>query len=199
MTGEETDEVVAGRSDTTEDYDERGLSGASLYERLWKRVTFSGPDRCWVWTGKRTPKGYGLIKHRGASLCVHRVAWAFANGKQVPRSAVVAHTCGNRPCVNPAHLALAAEGGDLRGVRPKGPHYNSRKSRCPRGHSYDDPSNLYVDKRGRRSCRACSRTNSRERWRRNHPAATRRAVRTEARADRPDQRSRKTHCVRGRG
>jgi hypothetical protein len=105
----------------------RRAAEGPLVERFWAKVDRAGtipghrPDLgpCWLWTGASV-KGCGFIgggPGRGM-LKAHRVAWAIHYGA-VPVGRAVRHRCGNRGCVNPAHLTLGET--SARGVRPRLP------------------------------------------------------------------------------
>lgn len=80
--------------------------------RFWSRVAIGGSDECWLWTGTRHQKGYGLVYFRRAgkltSATASRVAYALSEGlaELPPRPHEVCHSCDNPPCCNPAHLWL---------------------------------------------------------------------------------------------
>lgn len=40
---------------------------------------------------------------------IHRLVWTIKNGP-IPRGYTVRHTCGNKHCINPAHLELGKPG-----------------------------------------------------------------------------------------
>jgi HNH endonuclease len=85
--------------------------------RFWTRVDKNGPlmlgmnTRCWVWTGARNWRGYGLgsvmsrVSGRPRSIqkIASRISWEIANGP-IPLKLHVLHDCDNPPCVNPDHL-----------------------------------------------------------------------------------------------
>ena len=75
--------------------------------RFWSHVAIGSDDECWLWTASRHPDGYGQFREAEAPVGAHRFAYALVFG-QPPRGARIAHRCGHRACVNPAHLTLAS-------------------------------------------------------------------------------------------
>src|SRR3954463_6890906 len=61
-----------------------------------------GPN-CWLWTGRTSPDGYGVLAIQGVTTGAHRAAYAFLVGP-IPDGMQVDHLCFNPPCVNPEHL-----------------------------------------------------------------------------------------------
>lgn len=53
---------------------------------------------CWIWHAAKS-KGYGLFQGSRA----HRWAYERMIG-EIPASLTLDHLCGNKSCVNPAHL-----------------------------------------------------------------------------------------------
>lgn len=68
---------------------------------FWDRVARAEPDACWLWTGAKNSKGYGVL--RGA--LAHRQAWRLASGP-IPTGLLVCHRCDVPACCNPGHLFL---------------------------------------------------------------------------------------------
>ena len=76
-----------------------------MEDRFLTRVTKSDdPNGCWIWTGGRTPNGYGMFSIGSKSINAHRAAYKMWKG-EIPKGVWVLHTCRNK-CVNPDHLEL---------------------------------------------------------------------------------------------
>lgn len=74
-------------------------------ERFWSKVFIRGSDDCWEYDGGTISKeGVGRFHFRSQKIMAHRIAFAIEYG-YIPEGDVT-HTCGNRSCVNPAHLVI---------------------------------------------------------------------------------------------
>ncbi|MGW4467511.1 HNH endonuclease signature motif containing protein [Micromonospora sp. NPDC004704] len=107
---------------------------------------------CWIWGGQADRHGYGRFG-KGGKLA-HRRAYELAIGP-IPAGLVIDHLCEVRLCVNPSHLKATTQRENiLRSVRTM-PNINAAKTRCKRGHPYDEV-NTYRKPGGGRDCRACT-------------------------------------------
>ncbi len=151
------------------------------------------PNGCWLWTGHvHSRSGYGTLRVDKRIIRAHRYSYEAQVGP-IPEGLNLDHlchtrdqdcaggpTCLHRRCVNPDHLEPVTIAVNVnRGAKGK-----DRLTHCPQGHAYEG-SNLYVDKTGRRHCRAC----------RN--ATVRRRYHADPRPKRGHASSRKTHCPQG--
>lgn len=120
-------------------------------ERFFAKVHMT--SGCWVWTGARSPQGYGMLQARWLSP-TPRTAHSVMNEQvfgAVPEGLVLDHLCRNRACVRPDHLEpVSMTENNRRGNGWSG--RNSRKTHCPHGHPLDR-----VDYRGYRYCSTCKR------------------------------------------
>lgn len=125
-----------------------------MAEKL-KRWTRVNPHTgCHEWTGVLL-HGYGSVSSGVPSprkLRAHRAAYEMAYGP-IPDGLVIDHLCRNTTCCNPAHMeAVPHRENTMRGNGPAA--RNAKKTRCPKGHPYDEP-NTYVAPNGDRYCRTC--------------------------------------------
>lgn len=80
----------------------------------------ANPDTgCQLWSGRRTPKGYGSAKVGGELFLVHRAVWTAANGP-IPFGKLVCHRCDMPPCVNLEHLFLGSISDNTKDAADKG-------------------------------------------------------------------------------
>ncbi len=117
---------------------------------------------CWEWTGAKR-KGYGCLREGGKGsrlLDAHRLSYQLFVGP-IPEGYDLHHRCENPGCVRPSHLEpLARRDHNFRGEGIG--TVNSRKTRCSRGHRYDEE-NTYLW-RGHRHCRTCQRQRKQRVW-----------------------------------
>lgn len=64
-------------------------------------------NACIEWPFSLTPLGYGCINYKGRTTSPHRLMCVWANGPKPRARMEVAHSCGNRRCINPLHLRWA--------------------------------------------------------------------------------------------
>ena len=151
----------------------------SLAERLSEKVDRSaGADACWPFTGFVIDTGYGRIwsglPSGPLSIGAHRAAYLVAHPGE-PAPEMVDHachdpavceggnTCPHRRCCNPAHLVASTAA--LNGAPHRMRTLVHERDTCAAGHPYD-AENTYRTRAGYRSCRECSRSRWRARYRR---------------------------------
>lgn len=105
---------------------------------------------CWEWQGSLNAKGYGKIQIDSSrkNVPVHKFAYEHYKG-DVPVRHDVDHLCNVHHCVNPDHLEAVTPKENRR-------RRDLRKTHCKRNHPLSG-ANLYVCKRGKRSCKTCGR------------------------------------------
>lgn len=83
---------------------------------FWSRVQRENPADCWLWQGTVHHTGYGVVQWGNKQHRTHRVAYILTYW--LPDLDVL-HRCGNRLCVNPAHLY---EGDDVQNAADRERH-----------------------------------------------------------------------------
>ncbi len=112
---------------------------------------FLGP--CWIWTGTKNQKGYGILLFRGVTVQTHRYVYEEFVGP-IPDGFYMDHLCRVPSCVRPEHLEpVTPRENVLRGYSP--PAMRARQTHCKWGHEFT-PENTIITRGGRgRRCRAC--------------------------------------------
>ena len=78
----------------------------SLEDKFWGFVDKKGPDDCWEWNGNILSQGYGRMYHHSTNEPkAHRLSYMINVG-EIPKGALIRHSCNNPKCVNPNHLSI---------------------------------------------------------------------------------------------
>ena len=83
----------------------------SFWVRFYRKVYKTAS--CWLWTGSKTPEGYGRISVHGRATYAHRVIMGLFDKSQ-DQKCVVMHLCDNPSCVRPKHLRISSQGENIR-------------------------------------------------------------------------------------
>ncbi len=79
-------------------------------KQLFDTVIVLDDSACWVWQGQVSNSGYGRLKQVQSDKTVQMVSAQSASYRAfvepVPDGCLVKQRCGNRLCINPAHLEL---------------------------------------------------------------------------------------------
>lgn len=82
-----------------------------IIKKLWDE---RGPDECWPWLGTINHRtGYGKKTCHRESVLAHRWMYEQRVGP-IPDGKVINHLCSNRKCVNPSHLEVTDQAGNVR-------------------------------------------------------------------------------------
>lgn len=150
---------------------------ASLYRRLLRGIDPAPhPNGCWVWTGAKDARSYGVIgrgKVGEGNEFAHRAMWRCLRG-ETPEGMELHHWCFNPPCVNPRHLEPLTRA-DNQKWRLHLHNQNTAKTHCKRGHPFD-AENTYQRPSGGRACKACQRERCRSYEATRPPRAARSAA-----------------------
>lgn len=115
---------------------------------------------CVIWHGYvDAANGYGLLYAGGREFKAHRALYMAYKGA-IPRGHVLHHVCGEKLCVNPAHLEALTPSEHMR-LHDLNGHYRVAKlaqTHCRQGHEYTAENTYMESQRGgqlRRRCRTC--------------------------------------------
>jgi hypothetical protein len=137
-----------------------------LPDRFWKKVDKNGPipahaphlGPCHLWLAGLQGRGYGAFHLNGRMHYAHVVAFEDVHGP-VPKGHELDHLCRVHACCNDTHVEPVTHQenvrrgrlGEVSGARER------TKTRCPKGHPYDEKNTAFRARDGRRVCRACNR------------------------------------------
>lgn len=76
-------------------------------------------DECVIWPKKPGSHGYGQFTIGGINGTSHTTAFRYFKGV-IPSGKVVMHSCDNRLCINPDHLALGTLSENIKDMWAKG-------------------------------------------------------------------------------
>ena len=80
------------------------------------KVQKGAADDCWSWTGALGPFGglFGAFKNdKNQMTQARRIAYMIATGREIETKSV-RNTCGNKFCMNPAHMVEGTGRGEKR-------------------------------------------------------------------------------------
>jgi hypothetical protein len=95
----------------------RFRSTGTAEEQFWARVE-KGP-RCWLWIGRKTSLGYGLLTVDGKAVYAHRFSWELHNGP-IPPGISICHRCDVPGCVRPDDLFPGTQKQNIQDAVAKG-------------------------------------------------------------------------------
>lgn len=129
--------------------------------RFWSNVEKTAA--CWIWTGKRSSRDYGLFSVNSQWHSAHRLSFVSTGGEIAP-GMELDHLCRVHSCVRPSHLQAVPH--QVNAQRGDAGSYLKTKTHCKRGHPLAGANLLNPERahpRNRR-CRQCHHLHTRT-WR----------------------------------
>lgn len=96
----------------------KGLAESVGIEHPCVRCNGTGQG-CWMWTGMKDRKGYGLHRVRATIHRAHRFSFLMHKGA-IAEGLVLLHSCDNPSCCNPAHLTPGTHAENMADRNEKG-------------------------------------------------------------------------------
>lgn len=97
-----------------------GRERVSANVRVWQFINQTAT--CWLWTGAKSPGGYGAFNVKRRVVRAHRFIWELLCGP-IPDGLEVCHNCPGRDnpsCVRPEHMFLGTHAENLTDMVRKG-------------------------------------------------------------------------------
>lgn len=133
----ECDLVVSGEALATMGFVHRA-------RKFWASVLRLPGDACWVWSGAKTPKGYGQVCWGGRRTYAHRVAWELSVGEPPKPGHEICHHCDNPSCVRPDHLFMGTRSDNMHDCHRKG----RSRGTFAKGHLRTRPTTMTMERVG---------------------------------------------------
>jgi hypothetical protein len=124
-------------------------------ERFLALISKDETTGCWIWTGFRDHRGYGVFWAGTRSERAYRWAYLHWVGPVAKGLHLDHYVCDNPSCCNPGHLRPTTPRENIlrgRGVAPM----HAAKTHCKHGHEFT-PENTIRRPDGCRECRECRR------------------------------------------
>ena len=96
----------------------------SFIERFWEKVLYT--ETCWLWQGKKSKAGYGLVYCNGHYRMAHRVSFEIATGIVLPNDIDVLHHCDIRTCIKFEDLFLGTHTDNMQDMTAKGRSFSQK-------------------------------------------------------------------------
>jgi hypothetical protein len=109
-----------GDSGANRSADRKGSPRQDLAARLEAHSIPEPNTGCCLWMGATSSKGFGQVRFDRRTIQATAAAWLVAFGVPVPSDKGVVQVCGQRACIEPAHLSLKARGGHRRAICKRG-------------------------------------------------------------------------------
>lgn len=91
----------------------------TVQDRFLTNFTPSDGDACWLWTGRLSADGYGVMWLHRQFWLAHRYSYTHHRGP-IPHGMCVLHSCDVPACVNPDHFFIGTQLDNIADMVAKG-------------------------------------------------------------------------------